>query len=56
MSTETNFSILGGCKFCACGEGSHEDFEVNTLDETSRGYGEDGNKLHDLPENCRSYT
>ncbi len=37
MSTETKFSILGGCKFCAYGEGSHKDFEVNTLDETSRG-------------------
>ena len=56
MSSEKKFSRADGYKFGAGGRSRVEQFEVNTLDETSRACGGDGNKLHDLPEISRSYT
>jgi hypothetical protein len=56
VSSEKIFSIARGYKFEARDESGVEQFEVNTLDETSRACGGDGNKLHDLPEISRTYT
>ena len=56
MSSEKKFSLEGSYKFILKRPSTEELFEVNTLDETSCGYGRDGNKLHDLPENSQTYT